>query len=74
LGQYFFGSGAYRRNAMLSHLELHLKNKIKDHLFNSWLKLFNQSVDKNFAGKNAGTAKFIAKSMAGVINFKTKQL
>ncbi len=69
-----FFTGAYKRNAMLPHLELHLKNRIEEPHFTAWLRLFRQSVDENFAGENAETVKSRAESIAEVIKFKTKQL
>jgi len=69
-----FFTGAYKNNAMLPHLQLHMKNKIEDHHFTAWLRLFKQSVDEHFSGVNAETAKHRAENIAGVIKFKTKQL
>jgi len=69
-----FFTGAYKRNAMRPHLELHLENRIEESHFTVWLRLFHQSVDKNFSGENAETVKLRAESIAEVIKFKTKQL
>lgn len=69
-----FYTGAYKNNAMLPHLKLHQKNPLEELHFTAWLKLFHQSVDKNFSGENAEMVKHRAESIAEVIKFKTKHL
>lgn len=66
-----FYSGTYNKNAMQPHLLLHKKNPFSKIHFETWLQLFNQSVDENFEGENASVLKNRALSVATVMRIKT---
>lgn len=66
-----FYTGTYGKNAMQPHLLLHQKNPFSKIHFETWLKLFNQSVDDNFKGENASILKNRALSVATVMRIKT---
>ncbi len=66
-----FYSGAYKKNAMQPHLLLHEKKPFSKVHFETWLRLFNQSVDANFEGEKANTLKNRALSVATVMRIKT---
>lgn len=69
-----FYSGGYRKNAMQPHLNLHHKNPIAEKHFNSWLSMFNSSIDELFEGEMAHTAKTRALSIATVMKIKISEL
>ncbi len=66
-----FYSGTYNKNAMQPHLLLHQKKPFSKIHFETWLQLFNQSVDDNFEGENASVLKNRALSVATVMRIKT---
>ncbi|SFS71768.1 group III truncated hemoglobin [Lutibacter maritimus] len=69
-----FYSGGYRKNAMLPHLTLHQKNPISKKHFNTWLSMFNSSVDELFEGEVSHQAKSRAQSIAIVMEIKISEL
>ena len=66
-----FYSGTYNKNAMMPHLLLHEKKPFSKIHFETWLELFNKSVDDNFKGENASILKNRALSVATVMRIKT---
>ena len=62
-----FYSGGYRKNAMQPHLNLHHKNPIAEKHFNSWLSMFNSSIDELFEGEVAWIAKNRAQKMSTML-------
>lgn len=60
------GEQSYQGNPFQKHLALSLD---ATH-FDRWLKLFNQTVDENFAGSKAEETKSRAQSIAGVWQYK----
>ena len=66
-----FHSGTYSKNAMQPHLLLHQKKPFSKIHFETWLRLFNQSVDDNFKGEKASVLKNRALSVATVMRIKT---
>ena len=66
-----FYTGTYGKNAMQPHLLLHQKKPFLKIHFETWLKLFNQSVDDNFKGENASILKNRALSVATIMRIKT---
>ena len=66
-----FYTGTYGKNAMQPHLLLHQKKPFSKIHFDTWLKLFNQSVDDNFKGENASVLKNRALSVATIMRIKT---
>jgi len=60
----------YKKNTMEVHYDLNKKIQLKKEHFESWLHLFNSTVDELFEGKIAMLAKTRAKSIAEVMLFK----
>lgn len=69
-----FQSDTYHKNAMQPHLTLHQQSPLQKHHFETWLRLFKESVDELFDGKIAFIAKERATSIATVMQIKTIQL
>lgn len=69
-----FQSDTYHKNAMQPHLTLHQQSPLQKHHFETWLRLFKESVDELFDGKIAFIAKEKATSIATVMQIKTIQL
>lgn len=65
-----FYSDTYSKNAMQPHLELNKTKPIESRHFKQWLKHFNNSIDANFEGEVAHTAKSRALSIATVMQIK----
>jgi hemoglobin len=60
----------YKRNAMDVHYDLNKRVPLQKAHFDSWLKLFNETVDACFEGKKATLAKTRAKGIADVMLLK----
>ena len=60
----------YKGNAILKHVQLHAKTPLHKAHFDRWLELFSATVDENFAGPTADTAKIRAMSVATVLQIK----
>lgn len=60
------GDQTYRGNPLQRHLHLAID---KTH-FDQWLRLFKETVDENFDGKNANEAIMRAQSIAGIFQVK----
>jgi hemoglobin len=63
-----FFTGAYKGNPMHLHKHLNRVHSLDDSHFNRWLFLFNLTIDKNFKGTNASTAKRKAKKLASILS------
>ena len=66
-----FYSGTYQKNAMQPHINLHKKKPFSQIHFETWLQLFNQSIDENFEGEQVNILKNRALSVATVMRIKT---
>ena len=66
-----FYSGTYQKNAMQPHINLHQKKPFSQIHFETWLQLFNQSIDENFEGEQVNLLKNRALSVATVMRIKT---
>lgn len=64
------GVGNYTGNTTQKHVELHQKAALSYGHFEHWLILFNQTVDKLFAGENAELAKSKAQYLSTIIQLK----
>jgi len=64
----------YKKNAMEVHYDLNKKVALKKEHFESWLHLFNSTVDELFEGKIAALAKTRAKGIADVMLLKMSNL
>ncbi|MBX2815412.1 MAG: group III truncated hemoglobin [Saprospiraceae bacterium] len=69
-----FGTGKYRRNAMLIHMNLHMQHPLEPELFEGWLQQFGEAVDRNFDGQNAKNIKVRARSIAAMMQLKIRNL
>ncbi|RYG07647.1 MAG: group III truncated hemoglobin [Chitinophagaceae bacterium] len=65
-----FGKATYKGNPMLTHFDINKQTALKEEEFNTWKKLFFNTVDELFAGENAETIKQKAESIADLMNFK----
>lgn len=68
------GTGSFTRNAMSPHFELNEKIKLMPAHFERWLKLFNETIDALFAGKNADTMKGRAQNIARLMEHKLNDM
>lgn len=69
-----FGKGDYSNNVMKIHLDLNSEENLNQKYFNTWLNIFNQTVDANFSGKNAEIIKTKALSIATVMQIKMSKI
>ena len=60
----------YKKNAMEVHYDINRKLPLKVEHFESWLQLFNNTIDELYQGEKANLAKTRAKSIAAVMQFK----
>ena len=60
----------YKNNAMEVHYDINRKLPLQPEHFETWLQLFNETIDELFEGKKAMLAKTRAKSIAAVMQFK----
>ena len=65
-----FRSGGYKGDPIAAHAKLLPKTEMARKQFDHWLTLFNDTVDKLFAGENADHIKRCAEDMANVIHGK----
>lgn len=65
-----FHTGPYARNPMLVHKDLHERHPLTAEHFAEWLRLFNETTDELFEGKNAELIKQRAASIAAVMQMK----
>lgn len=65
-----FGKAVYKGNPMLTHFALRGKASLKQPEFDTWKKIFFDTVDELFAGKNADIIKQKAQSIADLMHFK----
>ena len=64
----------YKKNAMEVHYDLNKKIPLQKEHFDSWLHLFNSTVDELFEGKIASLAKTRAKGIADVMLLKMSNM
>lgn len=69
-----FYTGAYKRNAMMPHLHLHQMYPLKKEHFETWLRLFDESVDELHQGEKAEQAKERAHSIGTIMQMKINQM
>lgn len=65
-----FYTGGYNGNPLTAHKKLHEKKSLNKTLFNRWEKIFIETVDELFEGKNANLAKQRAGSIALIMQTK----
>lgn len=67
------GTGSYRRNPMIKHLDLDRKVALTTVHFERWLLLWEQTLHEHFQGPNADHALQRAKHIASVMQHKIEQ-
>jgi hemoglobin len=60
----------YKKNAMEVHYHLNEKYPLEPRHFDAWLRLFNTTIDKMYAGPVTELAKKRAAGIAGLMSFK----
>lgn len=65
-----FRKGVYKKNVLQIHQVLNTKKKIEPHHFETWLSLFNTTIDNHFSGENAHLLKTRALSIVTVMKLK----
>ncbi|MBC6109788.1 group III truncated hemoglobin [Pedobacter fastidiosus] len=65
-----FGKAIYKGNPMLSHFAINEKAPLHEKEFDTWKKIFFETVDELFEGENASTIKQKAQSIADLMHFK----
>jgi hemoglobin len=68
-----FQSSVYQGNPMATHIKLHGLSPLDKSHFDRWKRLFTETVDEYFEGKNAETAKQRAISIATMMQIKIIQ-
>ncbi len=69
-----FGTAAFKGNPMRTHKELSWKTNMGEAQFDSWLALWEKTIDENFTGIKADETKQRGRNIAGLMLFKIKQL
>lgn len=69
-----FGTASFKGNPMRTHKELSWKTNMGEKQFDSWLALWEQTIDENFKGIKADETKQRGRNIAGLMLFKIKQL
>lgn len=60
----------YKKNVIQIHKDLHSKKELKKIHFETWLLLFNETVDSNFKGEKAELIKTRALSISTMMQIK----
>ena len=64
----------YKKNAMEVHYDLNRKFPLQKIHFDTWLSLFNSTIDESFEGKIATLAKTRARAIADLMLFKINNI
>ncbi len=59
-----FRNPVYYGNPLLTHKQLHEKNRLEPEHFERWVEIFSSTIDRSFEGENAEMAKARARAMA----------
>ncbi|NLR78225.1 group III truncated hemoglobin [Chitinophaga eiseniae] len=65
-----FYTGEYEGNPLDTHRKIHLQYHTRPEHFNRWLELFDETIDRHYAGPNADKMKYRAKAIATVMQQK----
>ncbi len=68
--QQLFRKGNYKKNVLQIHKNLNDKKKLEEVHFQTWLSIFQKTVDNNYKGTNAELIKTRALSIATVMRIK----
>lgn len=69
-----FGDGTFKGNPIAKHLKLNQMHRLTPAHFNHWLALWAANADALFAGPNTETIKQRAQTIAGIMQYKIRQL
>ncbi|PWS31364.1 group III truncated hemoglobin [Pedobacter paludis] len=64
------GKAIYKGNPMLTHFAINNKASLREEEFDTWKRIFFETVDALFEGENATTIKQKAQSIADLMHFK----
>ncbi|HNI43833.1 MAG: group III truncated hemoglobin [Chitinophagales bacterium] len=67
------GENTYKNNVMEPHILLNRKIKLADEHFETWLNLWQSTVDELFVGENATVAKQKANTMQLLMRYKIQE-
>ena len=67
-------TGSYKGNPLAVHRHLMKDVGMGRAMFDRWLELFGQTMDRHFEGENAGHLKRVAADMANVIHSRLHEL
>ena len=65
-----FGNVSYKGNPMAKHFPINEIQAMEKHHFEHWLKLWTATIDENFEGEMADTAKTKAGNIANLMAYK----
>ncbi len=68
-----FGTGSYRGNPILRHIELHQKSALQTIHFEQWQQLFFATLNEHFEGTKTEEAKQKVVMMAKLMQYKIEQ-
>lgn len=69
-----FRTGSYKGNPLGVHRQLTKDVKMNRAMFDRWIELFKQTMDRHFQGENAEHLKRVAVDMAGVIHSRLHEM
>ena len=62
-----FYTGEYDGNPLDAHKKIHAQNATSSLHFERWLRIFNETIDQHFSGKNATKMKLHASGISAVM-------
>ena len=65
-----FGTGKYKGNPMIKHIEIHKKKRMEAEHFDRWLEVWKSTVRQNFSGEKADMAVMKAEQVSSLMKFK----
>ena len=68
-----FGTGDYKGNPILKHIELDQKERLEKPHFDQWQAVFYETIDEHFEGEKAQEAKNRADLMGKLMLFKIQK-
>jgi hemoglobin len=72
-GTVLLGKNTYTGNPMIKHIDLDKKTELTALHFDTWLSLWEVTVNENFSGEKANEAIARAKSIAGLMLLKIEE-
>ncbi len=64
---------SFKGNPMLKHIPISRKTQLIEEHFNQWLKLWEETVNENFAGSTANQAKQKGQSIGQLMLYKIRE-